>query len=304
MTRGITGFAMSTEDISQRYLDLDTWPAVDQVKALYEAQLAAVAALGPALSAIALAVEQAAPRLRRGGRIIYAGAGTSARIGVQDGAELLPTFNWPSEQVAFAIAGGEAALLRAVENAEDSAEDGSRRIDEIGVGANDVVIGIAASGATPYTLGVVKTARSRGALTIGIANNPGSQLLAISDHAVLIDTGEEPIAGSTRLKAGTAQKVALNLFSTAVMMQLGKVYRGMMVHMLPTNEKLRHRSEQMVVKITGCVPRIASDALSKARGDVKAAVLIASGLDQEAAVTLIARNAGNLRAAMSELKKP
>src|SRR5690242_8343150 len=133
---------MSTEDVSPRYLDLDTWPAADQVKGLYEAQLAAVAALGPALGAIAAAVEQAAPRLRRGGRIIYAGAGTSARIGVQDGAELLPTFNWPAEQVAFAIAGGEVALLRAVENAEDSAEDGSRRIDEIGAGANDIVIGI------------------------------------------------------------------------------------------------------------------------------------------------------------------
>jgi N-acetylmuramic acid 6-phosphate etherase len=294
---------MSTEDISPRYLDLDTWPPLDQVQALYEAQLAAVAALGPAMPALAAAVEQAAPRLRRGGRIIYAGAGTSARIGVQDGAELLPTFNWPSEQVAFAIAGGEGALLRAVENAEDSAEDGARRIDELGAGPNDVVIGIAASGATPYTVAAIKTARARGALTIGIANNPGSQLLAASDHAVLIETGAEPIAGSTRLKAGTAQKVALNLFSTAVMTQLGKVYRGMMVHMLPTNEKLRQRSEQMVVKITGCVPRAAADALAKSRGDVKTAVIIAFGLEPEAAATLIAKHSGNLRAALSEIKR-
>lgn len=294
---------MNTEDISPRYLDLDTWPPLDQVKALYEAQLAAVAALGPAMAALAAAVEQAAPRLRRGGRIIYAGAGTSARIGVQDGAELLPTFNWPSDQVAFAIAGGEGALLRAVENAEDSAEEGARRIDELGVGASDVVIGIAASGATRYTVAAIRTARARSALTIGIANNPGSPLLAASDHAILIETGAEPIAGSTRLKAGTAQKVALNLFSTAVMMQLGKVYRGMMVHMLPTNEKLRQRSEQMVVKITGCVPRAAADALSKSKGDVKTAVLIAYGLEPEAAFTLIAKYAGNLRQALTEIKR-
>ncbi len=294
---------MSTEANSPRYIDLDTWPPIDQVKALHEAQLAAVGALGPALSAIAAAVEQAAPRLRRGGRIIYVGAGTSARIGVQDGAELLPTFNWPGEQVAFVIAGGEGALLRAVEDAEDSADDGARRIDELGANANDVVIGIAASGATPFTVAAVKAARARGALTIGIANNAGSQLLTASDHAILIETGAEPIAGSTRLKAGTAQKVALNLFSTAVMMQLGKVYRGMMVHMLPTNEKLRQRSEQMVVKITGCVPRAAADALAKSKGDVKTAVLITSGLDAEAAAKLIGRHAGNLRAAMAELKR-
>lgn len=293
---------MSTEDISPRYLDLDVWPATEQVTALYEAQLAAVAALGPALAAIGAAVEQAAPRLRRGGRIIYVGAGTSARIGVQDGAELLPTFNWPAEQVAFAIAGGESALLRAVENAEDSAEDGARRIDELGVGANDVVLGLAASGNTPFTVAAIRNARARGALTIGIANNAGSQLLGVSEHPVLIPTGAEPIAGSTRLKAGTAQKVALNLFSTAVMMQLGRVYRGMMVHMRPTNEKLRQRSEQMVVEITGCVPRIAADALAKAKGDVKTAVLIAGGLDTEAAMTMIAKHNGNLRSALAEAK--
>ncbi len=294
---------MSTEDISPRYLDLDLWPATEQVKALYEGQLAAVAALGPALAAIGAAVEQAAPRLRKGGRIIYVGAGTSARIGVQDGAELLPTFNWPAEQVAFVIAGGESALLRAVENAEDSAEDGARRIDELGVGVNDVVLGLAASGNTPFTVAAIQVARARGALTIGIANNAGSQLLAISEHPVLIQTGAELIAGSTRLKAGTAQKVALNLFSTAVMMQLGRVYRGMMVHMRPTNEKLRQRSEQMVIEIAGCVPRIAADALAKANGDVKTAVLIAGGLDTEAAMTMIAKHNGNLRGALAEAKQ-
>lgn len=295
---------MSTEDLSPRYLDLDTWPVADQVEALYEAQLAAVAALGPALPAIAAAVERAVPGLRKGGRIVYVGAGTSARIGVQDGAELLPTFNWPADQVAFVIAGGEGALLRAVENAEDSAEDGSRRMEELNVGANDVVLGLAASGNTPFTVAALMAARARGALTVGIANNPGSKLLAVSDHPVLIETGAEPIAGSTRLKAGTAQKVALNLFSTAAMMQLGRVYRGMMVHMRPTNEKLRLRAEQMVVEITGCVPRVAADALAKGKGDVKLAILIVNGLDPEAAEIALARYGGNLRGAMSEIKKP
>lgn len=291
---------MSTEDISPLYLDLDTWPAAEQVKALYEGQLAAVAALGPALQAIAAAVEQAAPRLRRGGRLIYAGAGTSARIGVQDGAELLPTFNWPGEQVAFVIAGGEAALLRAVENAEDSAEDGAQKIAALGVGANDVVIGVAASGNTPFTVAAVKAGRERGALTIGIANNAGSKLLTASEHAVLIETGSEAIAGSTRLKAGTAQKVALNLFSTAVMAQLGRVYRGMMVDMRPTNAKLRKRSEEMVVKIAGCSAEAAADALGESAGDIKTASLIASGLSLAEASALLAKHGGNLRRALAE----
>ena len=291
---------MGTEDISPLYLDLDAWPAADQIRALYESQIEAVAAVGPALSAIVGALEQAVPRLRRGGRIIYAGAGTSARIGAQDGAELLPTFNWPSEQVAFVIAGGEVALMRAVENAEDSTEDGARHMAALDVGANDVVLGIAASGNTPFTVAAVKTARARGALTIGIANNAGSQLLAASEHPVLIETGSEPIAGSTRLKAGTAQKVALNLFSTAVMAQLGRVYQGMMVDMRPTNAKLRHRSEQMVAKIAGCSVGAATDALGKAGGDIKAASLMAMGVSVEVAVSLLAKHNGNLRSALAE----
>jgi N-acetylmuramic acid 6-phosphate etherase len=198
------------------------------------------------------------------------------------------------------IAGGEAALLRAVENAEDSAEDGAQRIEVLGVGANDVVLGIAASGNTPFTVAAVKTARDLGALTIGIANNAGTQLLAASHHPVLIETGPEAIAGSTRLKAGTAQKVALNLFSTALMAQLGRVYRGMMVDMRPTNAKLRLRSEQMVAKIAGCAVEMAADALRKADGDIKAASLIALGLGVGEASALLAKHDGNLRRALAE----
>jgi len=292
---------MTTEDVSPRYLDLDLWETVEALKAFHEDQLAAVAAVGPALPAIAAAVDAAAPRLRRGGRLVYAGAGTSARIGVQDGAELFPTFNWPRDRVAFAIAGGERALLQAIENAEDSSADGAARIREIGVGPNDVVLGLAASGATPFTIGAVKAAKERGAMTVGIANNPGSQLLEVSDHPILIDTGAEPIAGSTRLKAGTAQKVVLNLFSTMVMVRLGNVYLGLMVNMRPTNEKLRRRAVQMVITLAGCAADVAAAAIANSEGDVRLAVLLARGIEKGAAQALLEKHDGNLRLSMAEI---
>lgn len=292
---------MSTEDVSPRFHDLDLWQTVDALKALHNDQQAGVAAVGPALPALAAAVDAAVPRLRAGGRLVYVGAGTSARIGVQDGAELYPTFNWPKDQVAFVIAGGEGALLRAIENAEDSSADGAARIAAVNAGPNDVVLALAASGNTPFTVAAVKAARGRGALTIGIANNPGAQLLVASEHPVLIETGEEAVAGSTRLKAGTAQKVVLNLFSTLVMVRLGKVYRGMMVHMRPTNEKLRQRAVRMVEAIAGCADDIAASAIARSQGDVKLAVLLACGLETDAARSLLDKHHGNLRFAMAEV---
>lgn len=292
---------MTTEDISPRYLDFDLWENIEALKALYEGQLAAVAAVGPVLPAIAAAVENAVPRLRRGGRLVYAGAGTSGRIGVQDGAELTPTFDWPQSQLVFAMAGGEGAILHSIENAEDSSAGGAARMKEIDVGENDVVLGLAASGNTPFTVSAIKTAKQRGALTIGIANNPGSQLLKISHHPILLETGEEAIAGSTRLKAGTAQKVVLNLFSTLAMVRLGKVYRGLMVHMRATNSKLRRRSMQMVATITGCEEDVAEAAVTKAEGDVKLAALIACGVESDKAKALLQKHDGNLRFAMAEI---
>ena len=290
---------MGTEDISTRYLDLDLWDTEQGVRALHEGQVEAVAAIGSAIPAIAAAVDAAVPGLKRGGRLIYVGAGTSARIGVQDGAELFPTFSWPKEQVAFAIAGGEGALLQAVENAEDSANDGVARMIALNVGPNDVVIGIAASGNTPYTIAAVKEARARGAVTIGVANN-SAQLLFLSQYPILVETGAEAVAGSTRMKAGTAQKIVLNLFSTMAMVRLGKVYRGLMVHMRPTNAKLRNRASQMVVTIVGCDQRTANAAMAKADGDVKLAVLLASGVDMAAATSALAKHDGNLRFALVE----
>lgn len=292
---------MTTEDISPRYLDFDLWDNIEALKALYEGQLAAVAAVGPALPAIAVAVERAVPRLRAGGRLVYAGAGTSGRIGVQDGAELTPTFDWPSSQLVFAMAGGTRAILHSIENAEDQSAVGANRMEEIGVNEKDVVIGIAASGNTPFTVSAVKMAKQLGALTVGVANNPGSQLLKAADCPILVETSEEVIAGSTRMKAGTAQKVVLNLFSTLAMVRLGKVYRGLMVHMRATNAKLRRRSTQMVATITGCDEAVASNAVTQAEGDVKLASLIACGVGIDNAKALLARHGGNLRFAMAEI---
>ncbi|MEJ0061535.1 MAG: N-acetylmuramic acid 6-phosphate etherase [Terricaulis sp.] len=294
---------MNTEDISPRYLDLDLWENIEALKALHESQLTAVGVVAQALPAMAAAVDDAIPRLRAGGRLIYAGAGTSARIAVQDGAELGPTFGWPSDRLAFAIAGGEDALLRAIENAEDSNADGSTRIKELEVGLNDIVLGLAASGETPFTVSVVEAARARGALTIGVANNAGSHLLRVSEHPILVETGAEPVAGSTRLKAGTAQKVVLNLFSTLVMVRLGKVYRALMVDMRPTNDKLRRRAVQMVSSLALCDEPVAAAALVTAEGHVKLAALIARGLHVDDARALLAQTDGNLRSAVAALQE-
>jgi N-acetylmuramic acid 6-phosphate etherase len=284
-------------------VDLDRWESAEAVSALYEAQLEAVAAVGPALGAIAAAVDAATPRLRNGGRLVYVGAGTSGRIAAQDGAELTPTFNWPRERIIIVIAGGEQALLRSIENAEDASDAGVAQIQKIAINANDVVLGVAASGATPFTIAAVTAARERGALTIGVASNRGSPLLLASEHPILIETGAEPLAGSTRLKAGTAQKVVLNLFSTAVMARLGKIYNGLMVDMRATNAKLRRRSVEMVAAIASCDSAIAAQAIAAAEGDIKLAVLIAFGADTAPAKALLDKHDGNLRSALADIPR-
>jgi N-acetylmuramic acid 6-phosphate etherase len=294
---------MTTERRSTRYEDLDSWPSLDVLSAVYEGQLSAVAAVRGALPAIASAAEAAVEHLRGGGRLIYVGAGTSGRIGVQDGAELPPTFNWPDDRVVFLMAGGEGALLRAVENAEDSVDDGRVRIREAQVGPSDVVVGVAASGTTPFTVAALQEATALGAQTIGLSNNAGAPILTVCTHPILVETGEEVVAGSTRMKAGTAQKIVLNLFSTLVMIRIGRVYRGLMVHMRATNAKLRRRAEIMVAQITGCSHTAAVDALSQADGDVKTAALIAFGVDRPFAEDILARNDDNLRLALADVAR-
>src|SRR5215475_7611594 len=263
---------MRTEQIDPRYVDLDSWSATEMVAAMYEGQLEAAVAVRGALGAIAAAVEDAVPALRRGGRIVYAGAGTSGRIGVQDGVELTPTFDWPADRLVFVMAGGLDALVTSAEGAEDIEAAGTQAIADAKVGANDVVVGVAASGTTPFTIGALRASTARGAVTIAIANNPGAPLFEVARHRILADTGSEVVAGSTRMNAGTAQKIVLNLISTALMVKLGRVYRGLMVDMRARNAKLRRRAEVMVGEIVRCPQGDAARYLEQADGDVKTAV--------------------------------
>jgi len=289
---------MRTEQISPRYVDLDSWSAAEIIAAMYEGQLAAAAAVRGALGAIAAAVEDAVPALQRDGRLVYAGAGTSGRIGVQDGTELLPTFDWPADRLVFAMAGGLDALVRSTEQAEDNEAAGAQAMAEAKIGADDVVIGIAASGTTPFTIGALRAATASGAVTVAVANNPDAPLFEVARHRILADTGSEVIAGSTRMKAGTAQKIVLNLFSTAVMVRMGRVYRGLMVDMRARNAKLRRRAAVMVSEIVRCPEADAAHYIEQADGHVKTAVLLGLGLSRSEAAQLLQRHGGNLRAAI------
>src|SRR6266567_5677117 len=232
---------MLTEHISPRFVDLDSWSTSDMIEAMYDGQLVACAAVKPALPAINAAVDDAVSALKRGGRLVYVGAGTSGRIAIQDGAELRPTYDWPSDRVVFVMAGGMQALLESVEGAEDNEAKGAEAIAQAEVHQHDVVIAVAASGTTPFTVGALRAAGARGALTIAVANNRGAPLFELARHRILIETGTEVLAGSTRMQAGTAQKIVLNLISTAVMVKLGRVYRGLMVSMRASNAKLLRR---------------------------------------------------------------
>jgi N-acetylmuramic acid 6-phosphate etherase len=290
---------METENLSRRYAGLDTWPTADILDVLVEGQLAAVAAVRGVRSSIeaaALAIEE---RMRDGGgRLAYAGAGTSGRLAVQDGAELTPTFSWPADRLAFLIAGGDEALLRPIEGAEDHGEGGAAAAQAAGLGAADVLIAVAASGTTPFTLGALREADRLGALTIGIANNPDTPLLLEARHPIWLDTGPEAIAGSTRMKAGTAQKITLNLLSSLVMIRLGRVYDGVMVDMQATNAKLVQRSERMLMHLSGCSEGEAREALARAEGSVKTAVLLLRGASPDEAAAALGRTGGHLRAAL------
>lgn len=236
---------LATENIAVSALTIDKMNPNEALAMMLDNQAGAITALTTALDQIEAAGMAAYRRLADSdtGRLIYTGAGTSARIGVQDGAELFPTFNWPRERVGFVIAGGHDALLRAVENAEDDSIAAVKEVKKSAIGKDDVVIGLAASGITPFTCNVLAQARTAGALTIGIANNTDTPLLAAAEHAILLATGGEAIAGSTRLKAGTAQKICLNLISNLIMVQMGFVKDGLMTKMVPTNAKLRARKK-------------------------------------------------------------
>jgi N-acetylmuramic acid 6-phosphate etherase len=291
----------TTETVNPRFVDIDSWTTDEAVEAMLEGQLSAIAAIKPQVPQIARASEAAAVRLLKGGRLIYVGAGTSGRIAVQDGVELGPTFGWPHERLEFILAGGFAALAKSAEGAEDDGNDARQQLSLLNVTANDIVIGVAASGKTPFTISAIEAARKAGALTIGIANNRRTPLIELSEFGLLAETGSELVAGSTRMKAGTAQKAILNLFSTATMLRCGRVYRGLMVNMIISNDKLMKRAYSMVQNITDCSEDIAVSAVTLAKGDIKKATLVAMGQTLTEATKLLEIHADNLRLAIDSL---
>jgi N-acetylmuramic acid 6-phosphate etherase len=289
---------METERVSPRYSDIDLWEPGDILDALIESQMAAVAAVRPALPAIERAAEAMQARLSGDGRLIYVGAGTSGRLAVQDGAELIPTFNWPQDRLLLLMAGGKEALLQSAEGAEDEIDQAARLVRQHRIGAADVVIAVAASGTTPFTVSCMREAKRRGAFAIGIANNRSTPLLIEADCPIWLDTGPEPIAGSTRMKAGTAQRVALNLLSTLLMIRLGRVHEGLMVDVQAINAKLIGRSENILRRLSGRSEHEVRDALQRAGGNVKKAMLVLHGCTAEKADALLEQAGGRLRTAL------
>jgi N-acetylmuramic acid 6-phosphate etherase len=295
---------LSTEETSPRYAELDLWPTAQAVTAMFEGQIEAVAAVRPQIGAIANAADEAAERLRNpSGRLVYVGAGTSGRLAALDGVELEPTFGWSRDRLIIGIAGGLDALAGSVEGAEDDEEASRDLVRSAGLDRTDVMISVAASGTTPFTVAAVREASAAGALTVGISNNANTPLLLAADHPILLDTGPEVLAGSTRMKAGTAQKIALNLLSTAIMVRLGHVYDGLMVDMRVSNRKLRTRAIGIVAQIAGVDPQAAEAALDGADNDIKLASLIASGVERDQARALLAASENNVRSALAAARE-
>jgi N-acetylmuramic acid 6-phosphate etherase len=263
-----------TEASNPRSTELDTMSTIEIVSLMNDEDAAVPAAIRPALPAIAAAVDAIVARLRDGGRLIYAGAGTSGRLAMLDAVECVPTFSVSPRLVSAIIAGGEGALTMSIEGAEDDADLARWDIAEVESGEDDVLVGLAASGTTPYVVAALQAARERGSLTVAISNNDPAPILDVADHPIAVVTGPEVLSGSTRLKAGTAQKLVLNMISTAVMVRLGKVHGNRMIDVAVTNAKLRRRAEGIVADLVGCAPNVASELLDAADLEVKTAVLM------------------------------
>jgi N-acetylmuramic acid 6-phosphate etherase len=290
---------MDTERASPRYAGIDVWEPRDALDAMIDGQFTAVAAVRGARRSILEAALVMEARLREGGRLVYVGAGTSGRLAVQDGAELMPTFGWPAERLLLLLAGGDKAMVRAVEGAEDEIEEAAALVRRHDVGPADVMIAVAASGATPFTLSCLREAKRLGALTIGVANNAHTPLLAEAAHSIHLETGSEPIAGSTRMNAGAAQRSTLSLLSSLVMIRLGKVYAGLMVEVQAVNAKLVGRREKILLQLTGRSLEDVRAALRETQGSIKLSVLVLEGCSLEEAKELLAQAGGRLREAVS-----
>ncbi|MEZ5212623.1 N-acetylmuramic acid 6-phosphate etherase [Gordonia sp. (in: high G+C Gram-positive bacteria)] len=291
---------LGTETRNPRTTALDAMSVTELLTVMNAEDRKVAEAVGEAIGEIAAAVDLVAAAFRNGGRLIYLGAGTSGRLGVLDAVECPPTFGTPPEQVVGLIAGGERAFVKAVEGAEDSAELAATELAGIGLTSDDAVVGIAASGRTPYVIGGLDYARGVGASTISVACNRGAVVSGHADVAIEVDNGPEVLTGSTRLKAGTSQKLILNMISTASMVQVGKVYGNLMVDVMPTNEKLVARAQRIVAEATGCSAAEAAAAYDAAGGHAKTAiVMILAGVDAAAARRRLDDAGGFVRGALT-----
>jgi N-acetylmuramic acid 6-phosphate etherase len=291
--------SLATEAARPDLAELDRLPTERIAELMNEADAAVPAAVRGQVPRIAAAVDAIAARMARGGRLVYAGAGTAGRLGVLDASECPPTFGTAPGQVTGLIAGGPQALVTSIEGAEDDADAARADLDALGLTSADCVVGVSASGRTPYAVAAVEHARAAGALTVAVACNPGSPLAAAAEHPVEVVVGPEIVAGSTRLKAGTAQKLVLNMLSTVTMVRLGKTYGNLMVDVRATNEKLRARAHRIVALATGASDEEVAAALRATGGEVKPAVLVvAAGVDAQTAARLLEKSGGHLRAAL------
>ncbi|WP_225824561.1 N-acetylmuramic acid 6-phosphate etherase [Streptomyces naphthomycinicus] len=292
--------SLTTEAFRPELADIDRLPTLDIARLMNGEDAGVPAAVAGQLPRIAAAVDDMAERMSRGGRLVYAGAGTAGRLGVLDASECPPTFNTDPDQVVGLIAGGPPAMVTSVEGAEDSAELARRDLDALKLTADDTVVGVSASGRTPYAVGAVEHARALGALTVGLACNEHSALAAAAEHGIEVVVGPELITGSTRLKAGTAQKLVLNMLSTITMIRLGKTYGNLMVDVRASNDKLRARSRRIVSLATGAGDAEIEKALTETGGEVKHAILaLLAGVDGPTAARLLEESGGHLRAALA-----
>jgi len=290
---------LETESRDPQAPELDLMTTEELVRYMNEADRSVPARVGKSLADIAAAVDAIVEAIRGGGRLFYVGAGTSGRLGLLDAYECPPTFGTPPDLVQAVIAGG-SGRQQADETAEDRAEDGADDLKARGLSPRDVVVGIAASGRTPYVVGALRYARKVGAVTVAVCCVRGSTIGALADIAIEVPVGPEVVTGSTRLKAGTAQKLVLNMLSTVTMIRLGKVYGNLMVDLMPTNGKLRRRAERIVAMATGVKPEAAARALQQTGGDVKTAIvlLLAPAPDAGQASRLLMRAGGSVRQAL------
>ncbi|GAA3301972.1 N-acetylmuramic acid 6-phosphate etherase [Streptomyces cinereospinus] len=290
---------MTTEAFRPELSEIDRLPTLEIARLMNGEDALVPAAVARRLPQIAAAIDDIAARMTRGGRLVYAGAGTAGRLGVLDASECPPTFSTDPTRVVGLIAGGPEAVVSSVEGAEDSADLARHDLDALRLAPDDTVVGVSASGRTPYAVAAVEHARARGALTVGLACNAHSALAAAADHGIEIVAGPELLTGSTRLKAGTAQKLVLNMLSTITMIRLGKTYGNLMVDVRASNEKLRARSRRIVALATGAPDEEVERALAATDGEVKAAILtIVGGVDGGTAARLLEESGGHLRAAL------